>query len=380
MVQRRRADGLTCPPGGHGIAVRCADVAILSATRTWRNGRRKGLKIPRGETPVPVRVRPSAPALLLERRPRLSAQRRVRCDAAEPIGSRADACGFVFLTSSCPANLGAMIFKSFRRPFDRVPAAAALALSLVATAAPAAGLAGAGGGAIYPLLSRWADQYAKETGDTINYQAVGSGGTILQQMESKTILFANTDIPLSPADVARNNLVQFPHRDHLDHAGRKLEGHQAGRTRVRRPDARQHLPRQRQGMGRSGDQEAQSGRQSPAPGDHHRSSLGRVWHHVQLHRLPLEGQRRMEVEGRRRRFDQLAERRRRQRQSGRRVTRAASGWRHRLCRVRLRDGIPPDLHQHDQQVGQNYCPDHGSLPGGRGQRRFHQGQGFLCRS
>ena len=27
----------------------------------WRNGRRKGLKIPRGETPVPVRVRPSAP-------------------------------------------------------------------------------------------------------------------------------------------------------------------------------------------------------------------------------------------------------------------------------------------------------------------------------
>ena len=103
-----------------------------------------------------------------------------------------------------------MIFKSFRRPFDRVPAAAALALSLVATAAPAAGLAGAGGGAIYPLLSRWADQYAKETGDTINYQAVGSGGTILQQMKSKTILFANTDIPLSPADVARNNLVQFP--------------------------------------------------------------------------------------------------------------------------------------------------------------------------
>ena len=103
-----------------------------------------------------------------------------------------------------------MIFKSFRRPFDRTSAAAALALSLVATAARAAGLAGAGGGAIYPLLSRWADQYAKETGDTINYQAVGSGGTILQQMELKTILFANTDIPLSPADVARNNLVQFP--------------------------------------------------------------------------------------------------------------------------------------------------------------------------
>ena len=36
-----------------------------SAPRTWRNGRRKGLKIPRGETPVPVRVRPSAPKILM---------------------------------------------------------------------------------------------------------------------------------------------------------------------------------------------------------------------------------------------------------------------------------------------------------------------------
>src|SRR5271156_4392986 len=37
-------------------------MVLLSATRTWRNGRRKGLKIPRELLPVPVRVRPSAPA------------------------------------------------------------------------------------------------------------------------------------------------------------------------------------------------------------------------------------------------------------------------------------------------------------------------------
>jgi phosphate transport system substrate-binding protein len=76
-------------------------------------------------------------------------------------------------------------------------------------AAFAANLTGAGGTAIYPLLSKWADQYAKETGDTINYQAIGSGGGI-KQIESKTVLFANTDMPLKHDEVTQNNLVQFP--------------------------------------------------------------------------------------------------------------------------------------------------------------------------
>ena len=68
---------------------------------------------------------------------------------------------------------------------------------------------GAGGTAIYPVLAKWADQYKKETGDSINYQAIGSGGGI-KQIESKTVLFANTDMPLKSEDVAKNNLVQFP--------------------------------------------------------------------------------------------------------------------------------------------------------------------------
>ena len=52
-------------------------------------------------------------------------------------------------------------------------------------------------------------QYAKDTGDTINYQPIGSGGGI-KQIESKTVLFANTDMPLKPDEVAKNGLVQFP--------------------------------------------------------------------------------------------------------------------------------------------------------------------------
>ncbi len=87
--------------------------------------------------------------------------------------------------------------------------AAVAAAAALATNVQAASLTGAGGTAIYPVLSKWADQYAKEKGDTVNYQAIGSGGGI-KQIEAKTVLFANTDMPLTPDDVAKQGLVQFP--------------------------------------------------------------------------------------------------------------------------------------------------------------------------
>jgi phosphate transport system substrate-binding protein len=87
-------------------------------------------------------------------------------------------------------------------------AIAASSLSIITTA-NAATLTGAGGTAIYPVLSKWADQYAKDTGNTINYQAIGSGGGI-KQIEARTVLFANTDMPLKPEELSKNNLVQFP--------------------------------------------------------------------------------------------------------------------------------------------------------------------------
>jgi phosphate transport system substrate-binding protein len=88
----------------------------------------------------------------------------------------------------------------------------ALAVSAIAvSAAPAMAdqLNGAGGTAIYPLLSKWADTYQKNTGTGVNYQAIGSGGGI-KQIEAKTVQFANTDKPLMSADLTKNNLIQFP--------------------------------------------------------------------------------------------------------------------------------------------------------------------------
>jgi phosphate transport system substrate-binding protein len=86
---------------------------------------------------------------------------------------------------------------------------AAAALMALAGTAQAASLTGAGGTAIYPVLQVWADKYVKTGGDQINYQAIGSGGGI-KQIETKTVDFANSDKPLMRAELAANNLVQFP--------------------------------------------------------------------------------------------------------------------------------------------------------------------------
>jgi len=87
-------------------------------------------------------------------------------------------------------------------------AAMAIALSTAAALA-AVNLNGAGGTAIYPVLSVWAQHYQQKTGNQINYQPIGSGGGI-RQIEEKTVDFANSDKPLMHDDLVKNHLVQFP--------------------------------------------------------------------------------------------------------------------------------------------------------------------------
>lgn len=70
-------------------------------------------------------------------------------------------------------------------------------------------LNGAGGTAIYPVLTQWAARYQQETGIAVNYQAIGSGGGI-QQIQNKTVDFANSDKPLTPDVLRQQNLAQFP--------------------------------------------------------------------------------------------------------------------------------------------------------------------------
>jgi phosphate transport system substrate-binding protein len=87
--------------------------------------------------------------------------------------------------------------------------AAAGFLAATVLPASAAEITGAGSTFVYPVLAKWADAYKKQTGIGLNYQSIGSGGGI-KQIENKTVTFGASDMPLMPADVQKNNLVQFP--------------------------------------------------------------------------------------------------------------------------------------------------------------------------
>lgn len=73
----------------------------------------------------------------------------------------------------------------------------------------AADISGAGASFPYPVYTKWADAYKKETNVGLNYQSIGSGGGI-KQIQNKTVTFGATDAPLKAADLEKHGLVQFP--------------------------------------------------------------------------------------------------------------------------------------------------------------------------
>ncbi len=80
---------------------------------------------------------------------------------------------------------------------------------LMASAALAAEISGAGATFPYPIYAKWAEAYAQKTGNQLNYQSIGSGGGI-RQIKSKTVTFGASDKPLEPAELKEAGLVQFP--------------------------------------------------------------------------------------------------------------------------------------------------------------------------
>ncbi len=73
----------------------------------------------------------------------------------------------------------------------------------------AADITGAGSTFIYPVLSKWADAYKKDTGNGVNYQSIGSGAGI-KQVEAKTVTFGATDAPLKSDQLEKDGLAQWP--------------------------------------------------------------------------------------------------------------------------------------------------------------------------
>lgn len=70
-------------------------------------------------------------------------------------------------------------------------------------------ITGAGASFPAPLYSKWAAEYYKATGAKINYQSVGSGAGI-KQIDSKTVDFGASDMPLTDEVLKTKGQIQFP--------------------------------------------------------------------------------------------------------------------------------------------------------------------------
>ena len=79
----------------------------------------------------------------------------------------------------------------------------------LSSSAIAAEVTGAGASFPAPVYAKWADAYQKATGNKINYQSIGSGGGI-KQIQAKTVDFGASDMPLTPDDLNKDGLMQFP--------------------------------------------------------------------------------------------------------------------------------------------------------------------------
>ena len=85
----------------------------------------------------------------------------------------------------------------------------AAGLVAASTSAFAADITGAGATFPFPIYSKWADAYKKDTGNGLNYQSIGSGGGI-KQIQAKTVTFGATDMPLKVDQLEKDGLVQWP--------------------------------------------------------------------------------------------------------------------------------------------------------------------------
>ncbi|MES2473639.1 MAG: phosphate ABC transporter substrate-binding protein PstS [Pseudomonadota bacterium] len=86
---------------------------------------------------------------------------------------------------------------------------AAFGLALAATAGLAQTITGAGASFPFPIYAKWAATYKGQSGTSLNYQSIGSGGGIAQ-IKAKTVAFGATDKPLTPKELNAAGLTQFP--------------------------------------------------------------------------------------------------------------------------------------------------------------------------
>jgi phosphate transport system substrate-binding protein len=90
-----------------------------------------------------------------------------------------------------------------------VIAAASLLHAARFPSASAMDISGAGATFPYPIFVRWADAYQTETGNVVNYYAIGSGSGI-KQIRNNIVAFGASDMPLKADQLNKDGLIQFP--------------------------------------------------------------------------------------------------------------------------------------------------------------------------
>ena len=169
-----------------------------------------------------------------------------------------------------------------------IKAIVAAGLVAASTSAFAADITGAGATFPFPVYSKWADAYKKETGNGLNYQSIGSGAGI-KQIQAKTVTFGATDAPLKAEQLEKDGLVQWPMVMGAIVPVVNLEGVKPGElvlsgellgdiylgkiTKWDDPAIAKLNPKLKLPVGR----------------DHRGAPLRRFGHHLQLHRLSLQG-------------------------------------------------------------------------------------------
>lgn len=75
--------------------------------------------------------------------------------------------------------------------------------------AHAVDVTGAGSSFVFPVISKWSQDYSKSADNRVNYQSIGSGGGIAQ-IKAATVDFGASDAPMSAEDLKAAGLGQFP--------------------------------------------------------------------------------------------------------------------------------------------------------------------------
>jgi len=110
----------------------------------------------------------------------------------------------------------------------------AVGFGAAALSAFAADITGAGATFPFPIYSKWAEAYKKQTGNGLNYQSIGSSGG-LKQIRAKTVTFGASDAPVKGEDLDKDGLVQFPALIGGTVPVVNLEGFKPGELRITGP-------------------------------------------------------------------------------------------------------------------------------------------------